>query len=236
MKDKLRSVCLKFSRKLRNDNLINIFSPHYYRYAQKNIQCHCPACRCPYQKSFLFSFVYIDEGRRLMYFDIPKCASSSIRKSFFDNNVSLSMHNPKKRLNEYFKFTFVRNPWDRMVSNWKMFTTQPFRIKQLKTMTDKDLTNFKDFVNFTTQTENHHWQPQFLYLPENPDFIGRLETFNEDLSRLLSAIGKEAIQVNQINKTVRKRYHEYYTPTLVDLVGEMYSEDIRRFGYTFEEN
>jgi hypothetical protein len=236
MKEKLRVTSLKISKKLRNDKLIDTFSPYYYKYAQEHIRCECPACFCPYQRTLKYSFVYIDEKEKLMYFDVPKCASSSIREAFFHDNHSLSMKNPEQPLEQYFKFTFVRNPWDRMVSNWKMFTTQPFRVKQLKSMTDKDLTNFSDFVDFAAHTKNHHWQPQVLYLPEDLDFVGRLETFDEDFNRLLDAIGKKNIQAEHLNQTVKKSYREYYTPSLVDFVAEMYLEDISRFGYRFEEH
>ena len=236
MKEKLRLKCLNLVRKLHNDDLSNLSLPHYYKYAQRNIPCYCPTCECPYQKTFKYCFVYIDESKRLIYFSIPKCASSSIRLSFFNMERHFSMNNPKRRLKEYFRFTFVRNPWDRMVSNWKMFTTQPLRIKQLKSMTNKNLTDFKDFVEFAAHTKNHHWQPQVLYLPEDLDFIGRVETFNEDFSQLLSIIGKGGMKVEHLNVNIRKKYHEYYTPSLIDLVGEMYSEDIQRFGYCFEES
>ena len=238
MDEKLRLFCLKLSKKLRNEKLVNLFAPHYYRYAQKNIPCHCPICECPYRKTLKYSFVYMHEGRKLIYFDVPKCASASIRKFFFRNRNSLSMRNPEEELDKYFKFTFVRNPWDRMVSNWKMFTTKPLRIKQLRSMTDRDLTEFKDFVQFAAHTKNHHWQPQSLYLPEKLDFIGRLETFNEDINRLLDTIGREGMHqpIGHFNKINRKKYWEYYTPSIVDLVAEMYSEDIERFEYRFEKS
>lgn len=180
-----------------------------------------------------YSFVYVCEKRSFIYYDIPKCASSTIRKEVFDSNNECSLHNPDRALSEYFKFTFVRNPWARMVSNWKMFTNQPYRIRQLKSMTTRDLSDFEDFVHFASETKNHHWQPQVLYLPDDLDFIGRVETFDTDFKKLLTTIGEPPRQVSKSNVTSKGKYWGYYTPALADFVAEMYAEDIKRFGYTF---
>ena len=82
MKETLRLTCFSIGKKLHNDTLISRFSPYYYVYAQRHIQCQCPTCKCPSQEALAYSFVYIDEAQRLMYFAIPKCASSTIRQSF----------------------------------------------------------------------------------------------------------------------------------------------------------
>ncbi|MCP4406708.1 MAG: sulfotransferase family protein, partial [Gammaproteobacteria bacterium] len=136
---------------------------------------------------------------------------------------------------EYYKFSFVRNPWDRMVSNWKMFTTQPFRMKQLRAVTSRDLRNFKDFVNFARHVKNHHWQPQKMFLPNKLDFLGRIEEFESDFRKLQKLVGAEfgSVEEKNSNKTIRLPYGEYYTPELVSLVTEMYADDIAAFGYTF---
>lgn len=210
--------------------------PHYYKYAQNNIQCDCPLCLCPSRDKMRYSFVYICEKKNLIYYDVPKCASSTIRRVLFNNNNQLSLQNPKKEIQKYFKFSFVRNPWNRMVSNWKMFTIQPWRIKQLKSMTNKDVSKFEDFVDFANSMKNHHWQPQSLYLPENLNFLGRLENFDEDFNKLCNAIDEKPLKkIEKSNAITRSPYWEYYTPSLVELVSEMYAEDIRQFGYKFGE-
>ena len=220
----------------------NDMAPHYYyKYAQENIECVCSECFCPSQNASRYSFVYVDEKQKLIYFNVPKCASSSLRDLFFNSDNSYSMKNPEQNLEQYFKFSFVRNPWHRMVSNWKMFTTKQGRIKQLKAMTNKDMAHFmefENFVRFAKENKNHHWQPQFLYHPEDLDFIGKLETIDDDLNHIFDHLGKERTQVKHLNKTNTKAddstsYTRYYTPSLIDLVGNMYAEDVKRFGYEF---
>jgi len=210
--------------------------PYYYKYAQENIPCDCPLCFCPARHKREYSFVYIREDQDIMYFDVPKCASTTIRYTLFGGNNSLSLTDPQRDIQTYLKFAFVRNPWNRMVSNWKMFTTVPFRIRQLKSMTSEDVSSFEDFVRFTTRKRNHHWQPQVLFLPEALDFVGRLESFEDDFRDLCSKIGTKPERVARENAIERLPYWEYYKPSLAELVAEIYSEDIARFGYKFGES
>lgn len=233
MNERIRFACWKAGKKLGSNRLKNKFAPESYKYAERHIPCVCPGCKCPAGSHCRYSFVYIDESHRLMYYDVPKSASTTIRKAFFGNELSASMTNPKYDLEKYFKFTFVRNPWGRMVSNWKMFTTQPSRIAQLKTMTREDLSRFEDFVYFAIKNSNHHWQPQAIYTPKNINFIGKIESFDVDMERMLTLISKSPKEMGKHNSTQQIRYQDCYTPSLADVVAEFYLDDIERFDYQF---
>ncbi|MFT7686576.1 MAG: hypothetical protein ACI9FB_001921 [Candidatus Azotimanducaceae bacterium] len=209
--------------------------PKYYEYARKHIECHCPKCFCPHRGTNKYSFVYVCEERKFIYYDVPKNASTTIRQELFDQNLAFSMQDPQRNLQEYFKFAFIRNPWDRMVSNWKMFTTQEFRIEQLRSMTGENVSSFADFVHFSAQKANHHWQPQVLYMPDELDFVGRVDLFHNDFNSVLNTIGCNERMLSKSNVTERKEYWYYYTPELVDYVAEIYSTDIERFGFSFVE-
>ncbi len=139
-------------------------------------------------------------------------------------------------IESYFSFTFIRNPWDRMVSNWAMFNRPGLRRRQLKSMTDKDLSNFDDFALFASQMNNHHWVPQSLYVPDKIDFIGRLETFDRDYEHVLQKINSPLMKPPVKNATKREKdYRQYYTPASFELVSKMYAEDIQRFDYAFDD-
>ena len=210
------------------------YTPIYYDYAKNNIKCDTPLCACPGANKYKVSFVFICEKRKFIYYDIPKCASTTLRFLLFNNKKSYSMKNPKNDLDSYFKFAFVRNPWDRMVSNWKMFTSKKYFKRYIKSMTNIDLTSFEDFVKFSLENDNHHWQPQVSYLPDKPDYIGRFETFEKDLKYICNIIGISLENIEHKNKTDRDLYWKYYNNTTYDLVSKFYSKDIERFGYTFE--
>ncbi|NWK56809.1 sulfotransferase family 2 domain-containing protein [Verrucomicrobiaceae bacterium N1E253] len=233
MKEIIRVARWRVGKKIGSRSMMEKVAPHYYQYAKERIACDCSKCKCPAQSACSYSFVYIDERSKLMYFDVPKAASTTIRKAFFKNKAMASLRNPRKELDQYYKFTFVRNPWDRMVSNWKMFTTQPSRMKQLEVMTNADLSDFESFVSFAIDCPNHHWQPQALFTPEPLDFVGKLESFDEDMNRLLSHLGRTPLALGKQNSTRRKGYRDYYSPTLVEVVADYYRRDIESFGYEF---
>lgn len=151
--------------------------------AKENIRCDCPQCLCPASGKFQYSFCYVDEVRKCIYYDVPKAASTTIRKKLGIGKLPhyTSLTDPELPYENYFQFSIVRNPWDRMLSNWKMFTTRPNRMKQLRSMTELNLSQFSQFVEFAVRTPNHHWQPQSLFVPENIDYVGRLEKFEEAL-------------------------------------------------------
>lgn len=217
--------------------LFSLNKPDHYKYAERNIPCDCPLCPCPSgkSKSKNYGFTYISENKKIMYFSIPKAASGTIRKIFFPEGNRLSKCHPKRPNDEYFKFTFVRNPWSRIVSNWTMFTKYTGRIRQLKSMTDKDLSKFEDFVHFASSAKNHHWQPQVLFLYEQPDFIGRIERIEQDFTELSDKLDIDIEAPKKTSVSGHRPYWEYYTPSLIEFVGEMYAEDIKRFGYKFGE-
>jgi len=222
----IRKIGLKYALKAKSRKGVDFFSPYFYRYAQEHILCECPACSCPHRGKLKYSFTYIDETKKLIYFDVPKSASSSIRRAFFGNDHRVSMSDPQYALEDYYTFTVVRNPWSRMVSNWKMFTKQPFRIKQLQSMTDEDLTEFEDFVAFAERIENHHWQPQSLYVPQAIDFIAKMESLEDDLAQMAMGYGAALPAVGHLNKTTHSHYTDYYTENLAERVGEMHAEDV----------
>jgi len=211
-------------------------TPHYFKYAMDNIPCDCDLCHCPSVKrdKGIASFVHVNEQLNFIWFCNPKAASRTMRLHLFNNNDTFSMINPKQCFKDYFSFTIVRNPWDRMVSNWKMFTTQDFRIKQMRAMYDGKIQNFKHFVMLTSKINNHHWQPQVLFIPEKCNFIGKVETLQNDINIISDKIGFNRIKLSRKNVTSHEHYSKYYDVELRKFIAERYKEDIDTFGYVFE--
>ena len=99
---------------VKNKRLFTGDPPKYYNYAQENIHCECPRCFCPGAGGKQYSFVYVNEKSNFIFYDVPKAASSFIRKKLIDSDKEtqsqMSLIDPQNDLNQYFKFAFVRNP------------------------------------------------------------------------------------------------------------------------------
>lgn len=119
--------------------------------------------------------------------------------------------------NEYFKFTIVRNPWDRLVS-WYYHWTK---------INNSDM-KFEDFAV----------QRKMPYKNlEKMNFILQFENLKKDWTKLcrridIPRVGLPHIQYNT-NRPADKAYQEYYTDELRDLVASRQKEVIEKFDYKF---
>lgn len=214
---------------------------------------------------------------RAQYFAIPKVACSSIMSLLADvlvadfpddewkpelfqthkwdhlyrrqeivlsKRAALSMTAPRWR------FAFVRNPWDRLVSCYSE-----------KIRDDGDSENFTDgvsnvllpfglfkrgmtFESFATvamsipdQRAEPHWRSQYTFLVDRRghlplDFLGRFERLQSDIAAVSKAVGIPA-ELPHLLASDRRGYREYYSGKLRELVADRYSQDVATFGYTF---
>lgn len=128
---------------------------------------------------------------------------------------------PEKYI-KYFKFTFVRNPWDKAVSEWKYFN----KVENLNLTLRQSL-----MTQFPFPDHNIH-QTVFA---KNCDFIGRFENLQEDFNIVCNKIGIPRIKLPHDNKTKHKHYTEYYNDETREIVEQKFSKDIKYFGYKFGE-
>ena len=138
---------------------------------------------------------------------------------------------PKLGLNwdEYFKFGFVRNPWDRELSNYF------YNNKELKPPED---VSFKEWLNIRLQKDGQidsANEPQCQYLTD-VDYIARFENFEEEVKYIFNRIGVSISQpLMHIRKTEHKPYWEYYDDVDIMKVYEWYKKDIEMYNYEFGE-
>ena len=144
----------------------------------------------------------------------------------------LSATTIKKRVgedvwNNYFKFSFVRNPFDKIVSQYH-YNRGKFGFKDY---------SFKEYVRSWSKGAKISTYPQYIlhYINEPLDFIGRFENLQEDFNIICDKIGIPRQQLPHKNKTKHKHYTEYYDEETKQIVAEKYAKDIERFGYKFGE-
>lgn len=137
---------------------------------------------------------------------------------------------PAQMFNSYYKFCFVRNPWDWQVSLYHY-------AKKEEGHHQRELTqsmNFEEYIHWRVN-EDLHLQKEFMYDSNGNclvDFIGKMEYLEEDFGKICAQLGIDAALPHS-NKTKHKGYQEYYTPETRDLVAEYFREDIELFDYSF---
>ena len=140
---------------------------------------------------------------------------------------------PEKEFNLYFKFGFVRNPWDRLVSAYH------YSVKWY-TINDAQKLNLKKFDNFSTWLRHgsiggfNKYGSQLSYV-RGCDFIGKTENLQEDFNIVCDKIGIPRHKLPHANKTKHKHYTEYYDDETKQFIAEKFAKDIEYFGYEFGE-
>lgn len=157
------------------------------------------------------------------------------------------------RYEEYFKFAFTRNPFDRLVSCYRNKIDRP-RIPQymLASAEQSEVAfyphmSFAEFVEVVCYIPNRladgHFRPQHLTICDREgniaaDYVGSFENIEEDFAYVKQRIGKPDLELPERN---RKRptksdpfnYRNFYDSKLKELVYERYEKDFETFGYDF---
>lgn len=138
---------------------------------------------------------------------------------------------PRNIFDNYFKFAFVRNPWDWHVSNYHYVLAHPEH---------KAHDKFKAFHSFREYAESvvaDRWT-QMRWITDADgrllvDYVGRFESLGSDLEYILSVLGLSGITVPHINRTEHAPYETYYDAQARALIERASWADIEAFGYTF---
>jgi len=185
----------------------------------------------------------ISHTHRFIFIHIPRTGGSSISRQL----GKYSDQNTKKHWNasdyveyltqpvfdSYFKFTFIRNPWDIMVS--KYVSDWYSRIGYLS---GKSFSYFLD----TFRVPNHeHGDTFFDYFSlDSLDFVGRYESRSDCLKQISKKINFD-IDTNLVvgDRGVllaKKQYRDYrifYDDASRDFVYRKYKKELDTFKYSF---
>ncbi len=156
-------------------------------------------------------------------------------------------------ISSYFKFCFVRNPFDRAVSDWKWLCKD----QQISGSFTDYLLSKNTFSKVLTGERNKDWRgdhiiPQYEFIHDEQgnllvDFIGKFESLQKDFQHVCNALnipysflpnvtganGKlttnnEPAMVKSVN------YIKYYDEESLSLVKSIYAKDFETFGYNME--
>lgn len=206
----------------------------------------------------------ISHQYQCIFIHIPKAAGTTIETSgiFYDqrqatgknvaghlNAIGFKEKFPNEFEN-YFKFTFVRNPFDRLVSAFYYFNKGGSNNDYDKAVFEKHFAPYKDnFRGFCLDwlSEDNiqkvvHLKPQIDFIHnengENMvDFIGKVESFSQDFELVCKKLGFPHFQkVSKKRRSKHKDYSTYYTSEMLSRVASVYEEDLSVFNYKYDNS
>ena len=162
-------------------------------------------------------------------------------------------HITQQEFSGLYKFSFVRNPWARLVSE--------YRYRNF--LTHK---NFKDFVlnklpapGWDDKYRHIMPQTQMLYDCDGKllvDFVGKFEHLQQDFDKVCKQLGLEESTLSHVNSSDKKsrelrrkfrnfiyrnnesqlrKYVDFYDSETRQFVGNLYKDDIENFAYGFDD-
>lgn len=167
---------------------------------------------------------------------LKKLGIRQYSEEFYDHirSQELMRYLDPQVFHSFYKFAFVRNPWDWMLSSYTYYLKKP-QIHPHVYFKDQ-IQSFRDFILWQTGNPYiYHTQSEYLFDSDGKklvDFIGRFENVAEDFKKVTNHLGiNEVLPHKNISK--EKGYADQYTSETKDLVYLHYRRDIDLFGYEF---
>jgi len=155
---------------------------------------------------------------------------------------------PKDVYKKLFKFSVIRNPWDRMISNY--FSPRRGLEEWDGELFKKILCKTPPLRFYVTTPKKFSFMPSCIWkkatqlqlypaarkdLFSEMDFLLRFEQFEEDFKKLCKLIGIPYSPLPVRNKSNRKHYSYYYDDEFREMVRKRFSEEISLMNYEFEQ-
>jgi hypothetical protein len=156
-----------------------------------------------------------------------------------------------------YSFSFVRNPWDRLVSWYAMIERErqalpwynrwrkaPFRTQLWNEVVQK-ASNFEEFiercdaVTFDRGSRKSFAfnQVDYISTPDGSlavDFVGRFESLASDFDIVAQRLGLNDVHLPKRNVSRHAHYSSWYNDRTREIVAKRFARDIAAFGYEFE--
>jgi hypothetical protein len=199
-----------------------------------------------FQKRFLFVHIPKTAGNSIQSV-LRDCSEDELvaLRSEQDGVERFGLRNPKYKIRKHstlaeyraalgetqfgalYKFTCVRNPWDRMVSYYFTPTqkAEAWDRKKFKKIISEAL-SVADYLRLGKSEEDPFG---------NVDYIMRFENLVSDFRTVCAALDISLTTLPQYNRSNREHYSRYYDDELRELVRTRFTAEIERFAYTFEQ-
>ena len=140
-------------------------------------------------------------------------------------------HLSAEEFDGFFKFAFVRNPFDRFVSYCAFMTRAQGQF-------ERDPKGVMRHFLANPPARHILFQPQHTFVTDPDrnllsDDLGRVEEMQQSYDRIATRIGIPSQPLEKVNASSRRDYRQYYDQPLIDGVARLYSRDLELFGYEF---
>ncbi|MCB1581811.1 MAG: sulfotransferase family 2 domain-containing protein [Xanthomonadales bacterium] len=207
----------------------------------------------------------ISHKHQCIFVHIPKCGGTSIENMIWEpeekttDNLYMGFISPMynkyqtgglqhlyaaqiknefspRIFSSYFKFTVVRNPWDKIVSQFTYIKKRPDLMDFIGMKANDE---FKTYLQLIQKKEHVQWSCQYkFFLDENGhslvDQVYRFENFQQAVTDVLNKLNISFKQILHSKKGSRGHYSEYYDEESKEIIEHLYSKDISMLDYHFE--
>ena len=159
--------------------------------------------------------------------------------------ATLKRHLPEEIWNSYLKISIARNPWDRLVSLFAWRNKNTPLVKPRKRFYHHLGVPFDEFKyirrNFLKYARGDWETNDRFYILDGElcvDYVIRYENLHESFAQLCEKLGVPPIELPRLKTGIRPgkiHYSRYYDEEAKAIVAERHQNDIRLFGYQFEE-
>jgi sulfotransferase famil protein len=196
-----------------------------------------------------------------IFIHIPKTGGKSVQRFFATNwqnheDISCYAQDLEPRIfKSYYKFAVVRNPWDRIVSDYNYQRKKRSQADHRLFIHDERGNNrsFSQWLEavlsdpFCCEPAEwgahvsqgiHRWSPQVDWISINGkiavDRVLRMENLQEDFAELCGTLGLPSRELPCCNWRCHRHYSYYHDESTRRLVEKYYAKDIETFGYRFD--
>lgn len=215
----------------------------------------------------------ISHEYKCIFIHIPRTGGTSVEKAVCGKNwwlidkktkhltASESKKKYKQYWEDYFKFSFVRNPWDRTISlyhtsynNGGILLDPPVYQSEMSGFEIVFIKNNKLFAKtknigissglgldyFIDNYKPTPWEQKKIdycdILNEDLDFVGRFENLKEDFIFIAKKIGLKDLEIpyaDSVKKINKTNYKDYYDENCKIKVEKIYKKSIEKYNYSY---
>lgn len=206
----------------------------------------------------------INDNSKFIFFHLYKCGGMSMRKFIQENSEEtyeiqgghslpidmkrqFEYEGNQKKYDDYFKFTFIRNPFDFMISVLfyaKTYSDHYMHYDAVNMDVERFIPYYMNFRDVNLQQEREMFGSNRVVTFKDwlikdgqllVDFVGKLENINEDLKVVSEKIGIDSSEIPFINENNNrsKDYRQYYNSNSKKMIEKYFGWELDYFKYTF---